>query len=98
MATLRDMSTSDCTPFMRVVFGQSSPTAGTWARRGDHSEVGDVDFLDSTLNQSQRNAIEFALEAEEVALIHGPPGVSTPTAPRSRGCLTLIDWENIYVD
>jgi DNA polymerase alpha-associated DNA helicase A len=28
------------------------------------------------LNESQKDAIRFALASREVALIHGPPGVS----------------------
>ena len=30
--------------------------------------------LDSSLNEPQREAVDFALRAEDVALIHGPPG------------------------
>ncbi len=32
--------------------------------------------MDQGLNDSQKRAIEFALAARHVALIHGPPGVS----------------------
>lgn len=32
-------------------------------------------YLDPSLNESQKGAVRFALEAAEVALIHGPPGV-----------------------
>lgn len=31
-------------------------------------------FFDNSLNDSQKAAIMFALESEEVACIHGPPG------------------------
>ncbi|GAA97082.1 hypothetical protein E5Q_03757 [Mixia osmundae IAM 14324] len=34
----------------------------------------DVTILDDALNQSQQDAVKFALHAREVALIHGPPG------------------------
>jgi DNA polymerase alpha-associated DNA helicase A len=34
----------------------------------------DLQFLDSSLNPSQKSAVRFALEAAEVACIHGPPG------------------------
>lgn len=34
------------------------------------------EFFDKTLNPSQQDAVRFALESPEVALIHGPPGVS----------------------
>ena len=36
----------------------------------------DLIFFDDTLNSSQREAVRFALEAPEVACIHGPPGQS----------------------
>lgn len=34
----------------------------------------DISFFDETLNPSQKEAVRFALEAKEVACIHGPPG------------------------
>jgi hypothetical protein len=37
--------------------------------------VHNLAFFDSTLNTSQKEAVKFALEAPEVACIHGPPGV-----------------------
>ena len=37
-----------------------------------------ITFLDANLNDSQKAAVIFALAAPEVALIHGPPGVSNP--------------------
>ncbi|RKP37806.1 DNA helicase-like protein [Dimargaris cristalligena] len=33
-----------------------------------------IDWYDSNLNESQRQAVRFALAARDVALIHGPPG------------------------
>ncbi|KAF9111646.1 hypothetical protein BGX27_004626 [Mortierella sp. AM989] len=52
-----------------VLFGRQNPTFDeAW---GDLSKV---NFLDPTLNPSQREAVRFALAAEQVALIHGPPG------------------------
>ena len=33
-----------------------------------------ITFFDKGLNPSQRAAVQFALEANEIALIHGPPG------------------------
>ncbi|KAI0050286.1 P-loop containing nucleoside triphosphate hydrolase protein [Auriscalpium vulgare] len=33
-----------------------------------------INFFDETLNDSQKEAIQFALESPEVACIHGPPG------------------------
>ncbi|MEQ8787277.1 MAG: AAA domain-containing protein [Pirellulaceae bacterium] len=36
--------------------------------------------LDETLNTTQREAVDFALAAADVALIHGPPGTGKTTA------------------
>jgi DNA polymerase alpha-associated DNA helicase A len=52
-----------------VLFGQSSvsPIAST-----DFNA--DIKWFDDTLNDSQKDAIRFALASREVSLIHGPPG------------------------
>lgn len=41
---------------------------------GQPVPVTELQFLDPSLNPSQQQAIRFALEASEVACIHGPPG------------------------
>ncbi|KAG9070124.1 hypothetical protein KI688_009456 [Linnemannia hyalina] len=52
-----------------VLFGRQNPTFDeTWAN------LSSVKFLDPTLNPSQQEAVRFSLAAEQVALIHGPPG------------------------
>ena len=56
------------TTLQRVLLGLSSPG------KPDPSIVKDVTFLDPTLNDSQKEAVKFALSMPEVALIHGPPG------------------------
>ncbi|PVZ97499.1 hypothetical protein BB558_006541 [Smittium angustum] len=59
-------------PLERVLLGQSLPSFNFT----DKSKilVGDNDgFFSTNLNQSQMDAVKFALSAEEVALIHGPP-------------------------
>lgn len=40
----------------------------------DPEKIADLTFYDESLNKSQRDAIKFAMEAREVACIHGPPG------------------------
>ncbi|KAJ7600921.1 hypothetical protein C8J56DRAFT_911627 [Mycena floridula] len=44
----------------------SSPSAANPIASG-------ITFLDETLNQSQKDAIQFCLESPEFACIHGPP-------------------------
>eukprot|EP00026_Physarum_polycephalum_P003282 Phypoly_transcript_03292.p1 GENE.Phypoly_transcript_03292~~Phypoly_transcript_03292.p1 ORF type:complete len:813 (-),score=164.47 Phypoly_transcript_03292:65-2386(-) len=38
-----------------------------------------VDFFSQALNESQKSAIQFCLAANEIALIHGPPGTGKTT-------------------
>lgn len=54
--------------FLRTLFGLSSPSPV-----GDLAEK--IEWIDPSLNDSQKDAIKFALASREVALIHGPPGV-----------------------
>ena len=68
MTKLSKMSEAEYTPLMRVLFGLSSPSPP------DLASVKDLEFIDPSLNDSQKEAIRFALASPEVALIHGPPG------------------------
>lgn len=68
MTKMSNMSEAEYTPLMRVLFGLSSPSPP------DLAAAKDVEFIDTSLNDSQKEAIRFALAASEVALIHGPPG------------------------
>ncbi|OJD14186.1 hypothetical protein AJ78_05450 [Emergomyces pasteurianus Ep9510] len=68
MTKMENMTESDYTYFMRVVFGHTTPSPV------DLSSIGTIDFIDPTLNDSQREAVRFALASREIALIHGPPG------------------------
>lgn len=56
------------TSLQRVLLGLSSPGAA------DLENTKALEFFDSTLNSSQKDAVKFALSSPEVALIHGPPG------------------------
>lgn len=69
MNKLLKMTSSEMTPFISTLFGHSSPTPVP----SDLSTV-KVEWIDPSLNDSQKDAIRFALESREVALIHGPPG------------------------
>lgn len=74
MEKLQKMGESDYSSFIRVLFGLSSPSPVP----ADLSAEPELDWFDPTLNSSQKEAIKFAMASREVALIHGPPGVSRP--------------------
>ena len=69
---LEKMEEREHTTLMRILFGVESPTPAP-----KDSEA--VSFFDTTLNDSQKDAVRFALAQREVALIHGPPGVCLPS-------------------
>ncbi|KAI0926477.1 hypothetical protein AcV7_005407 [Taiwanofungus camphoratus] len=54
------------TPLIQVLMGMMEPS--------EKVPIKDLNFFDDTLNQSQKDAVRFALESPEVACIHGPPG------------------------
>ncbi|KAI2720809.1 hypothetical protein CBS147332_4049 [Penicillium roqueforti] len=68
MEKMEKMTESDYSHFMRVAFGHTTPL------QLDTEACGTVEFLDPTLNDSQKDAIRFALASRDIALIHGPPG------------------------
>ena len=68
MHQIQKMEGRDHTTLMRIAFGLDSPTPLP-------EELPEVSFFDSTLNDSQKDAVRFALASREVSLIHGPPGV-----------------------
>src|SRR5215469_4777983 len=76
MTRLQSLSESEYSPFMRVLFGLSSPTpVPTNLDDPDKGRgQGTIEWNDPSLNESQRDAVKFALASKEVALIHGPPG------------------------
>ncbi|KIJ63662.1 hypothetical protein HYDPIDRAFT_41061 [Hydnomerulius pinastri MD-312] len=61
-----DKTNYDLTSLIRVLLGMSPPSKP--------SDIGEITFFDDSLNPSQKQAVRFALEAQEVACIHGPPG------------------------
>lgn len=77
MERMRDMGESEYSGFMRVLFGLSSPSPVPLdlTKDPEYGE-GKVEWFDPTLNDSQKDAVRFALASKEIALIHGPPGVS----------------------
>ena len=55
------------TKLVEVLLGISAPSESVSREN--------IVFYDSTLNDSQKAAVKFALESPEVACIHGPPGI-----------------------
>ncbi|KAF5516720.1 DNA polymerase alpha-associated DNA helicase A [Colletotrichum siamense] len=73
MEKLEKMTEAEYSSFMRVLFGLSSPSPVPSDLASD-SELSKIQWIDPSLNDSQKDAIRFALASKEVALIHGPPG------------------------
>ncbi|KAF1359627.1 DNA-binding protein SMUBP-2 [Lizonia empirigonia] len=74
MTRLQKFEEQNYTPFMRVLFGQDSPTPPPSDLNDPSNPLHKLEFSDAGLNDSQKEAIRFALASREVALIHGPPG------------------------
>jgi DNA polymerase alpha-associated DNA helicase A len=70
MEKLQKMNEASYSAFLRVLFGLSSPSPVQ-----ESPEAEKIEWIDPSLNDSQKDAIKFALASREVALIHGPPGV-----------------------
>ncbi|XP_035219941.1 DNA-binding protein SMUBP-2-like isoform X2 [Stegodyphus dumicola] len=58
---------------VNVLFGQASPSVC------DSSTFNDIVFKNDTLNDTQKEAVKFALSQKEVAILHGPPGTGKTT-------------------
>ncbi|XP_057693691.1 DNA-binding protein SMUBP-2 [Corythoichthys intestinalis] len=56
---------------INVLFGEAKPSS--------NSQPCDVKFFNSNLDDSQREAVTFALSQRELAVIHGPPGTGKTT-------------------
>ncbi|KAH6625354.1 DNA helicase-like protein [Boeremia exigua] len=74
MTRLQKFSEQEYTPFMRVLFGQGSPSPLPSDLNDPSNPLHKLEFSDPSLNDSQKEAIRFAIASREVALIHGPPG------------------------
>jgi len=72
MTRMQKMKSDEYSSFVRVLFGLTTPSPVP----ENLSEVGVIEWVDPSLDESQKDAIRFALASREVALIHGPPGVS----------------------
>ena len=81
MEKLKKMEESQYTTLARVLFGLEAPSPISANSDDLEAQVEQMHFFDPTLNDSQKDAVKFALASREVALIHGPPGVSLPQSP-----------------
>jgi len=61
----------DCNRILEIILGRGKPRF--W------SSFKNIDFVNRNLNFSQKQAVEKALEAKDVFLIHGPPGTGKTT-------------------
>ena len=83
MERLKKLEESQYTTLARVLFGLEAPSSISAKSEDLEAQMEQMHFFDSKLNDSQKDAIRFALASPEVALIHGPPGVSLPHSPTS---------------
>ncbi|KZF23554.1 P-loop containing nucleoside triphosphate hydrolase protein, partial [Xylona heveae TC161] len=74
MTRLERFSEPEYTNLIRVLFGQSSPTPVSAEDIAALTGGESIQFIDPSLNDSQKEAIRFAIASREIALIHGPPG------------------------
>ncbi|RDI83427.1 hypothetical protein Vi05172_g6463 [Venturia inaequalis] len=74
MTRLQKFSESEYSSFIRVLFGQSSPTPLPKDLSDPEHGLDKLEWIDLSLNESQKEAVKFAILSKEIALIHGPPG------------------------
>ena len=74
MARMRELKDSEYSPLMRVLFGLDSPSPLPQSLNDPELGLDNVAWVDLSLNESQKEAVKFAIACKEVALIHGPPG------------------------
>jgi DNA polymerase alpha-associated DNA helicase A len=74
MQKLQKMNEQEYSSFIRVLFGLSSPSPIP-ENLSTAPDAEKMEWISPDLNDSQKEAIRFALASREIALIHGPPGV-----------------------
>ncbi|CZT01461.1 probable DNA-binding protein SMUBP-2 [Rhynchosporium graminicola] len=72
MNRLLKMKEDEYSSFVRVLFGLTTPSPV--ADDLIEADGEKLEWVDPSLNDSQKDAIRFALASREIALIHGPPG------------------------
>ena len=64
-------------PLINVLFGIFEPTYNN--SEETLNLINKLEFINDGLNESQKEAVKFALTVNEVGLIHGPPGTGKTT-------------------
>lgn len=68
---------NDCYSLVNCLFEIMQPTINASEEKVKH--VTNIKYFNSSLNNSQKEAIMFCLQCNEVGLIHGPPGTGKTT-------------------
>ncbi|XP_028287550.1 DNA-binding protein SMUBP-2 [Parambassis ranga] len=68
---LNGYSNGPAANMINVLFGHTKPTS--------QSQPNEFEFFNTNLDDSQREAVSFALSQRELAVIHGPPGTGKTT-------------------
>lgn len=76
---------------INVLFGTSNPTMNM------NSSEKSLIFKNPSLNLSQKEAIQFAIDSNELALIHGPPGTGKTTTIVEFIIQSVIRGEKVLV-
>lgn len=69
--TLNGYSNGPAANLISVLFGDSKPSC--------QPKTNEIKFLNCHLDDSQREAVSFAMSQKELAIIHGPPGTGKTT-------------------
>lgn len=95
MGKLQKMKPDEYSSFIRVIFGLSSVSPVS-----EEDMTRETEWVDLSLNDSQKDAIKFALASPEIALIHGPPGVSKEedVLNMQKSLIEQTDRQDSYVD
>ncbi|XP_054895009.1 DNA-binding protein SMUBP-2 isoform X1 [Poeciliopsis prolifica] len=68
---LNGYRTGPASCLIHVLFGDAQPSS--------YSQSNEFEFFNSELDDSQREAVAFALSQRELAVVHGPPGTGKTT-------------------